>query len=143
MRPRWDEDEFNTPQEMLQRAVFLLCLATLTGGILLTLAGAASHDARLFGGGAATLVVSMLSREWLQRRGRLSEAENAFNAVAEVKPGLDAQHVAELVRLLQEWEQLEKKRGSADFDPWAVQALRHDIRVMVEKDPALDRLFHV
>ena len=143
MKPRWDENEFNTPHEMLLRAVFLLCLAALTGGVLLTLAGAASHDVRLLGFGVATLVVSLLSREWLRRQGKLGEVEAALNNVARAEPSLDAERVAELVRLLQEWEQLEQKRGSAEFDPWAVQALRHDIRVMVEKNPALDRLFRV
>ncbi len=34
MKPRHDESGFNTPHEMLVRAVYLLCLATLTGGIL-------------------------------------------------------------------------------------------------------------
>ncbi|HUR58297.1 MAG TPA: hypothetical protein VM029_11345 [Opitutaceae bacterium] len=143
MKPRWDESEFNTPHEMMLRAVFLVYLATMTGGVLVTLAGAASHDFRLLGLGVAALVVSMLSREWLRRQGELVAVEAALNNVARAEPSLDAARVAELVRLLQEWEQLEQKRGSAEFDPWAVQALRHDIRVMVEKNPALDRLFRV
>jgi predicted membrane chloride channel (bestrophin family) len=143
MKPRWDENEFNTPHEMLLRTVFLVCLAALTSGILLTLAGAATHDVRLLGLGVAALIVALLTREWLRRQGKLGEVETALNNVARAEPSLDAARVAELVRLLQEWEQLEQKRGSADFDPWAVQALRHDIRVMVEKDPALDRLFRV
>jgi hypothetical protein len=143
MKPHWDENEFNTPHEMLLRAVFLVCLAALTSGILLALAGAAAHNVRLLGMGVAALVVALVCREWLRRQGQLGEVERALNDVARAEPSLDAARVAELVRLLQEWEQLEQKRGSADFDPWAVQALRHDIRVMVEKNPALDRLFRV
>ncbi len=101
------------------------------------------HDPRLLALGTAVLLVALVAREWLRRQGQLTAAETAFNAIAQSEPPLDALRVAELVRLLQEWERAELKRGSADFDPWAVQSLRHDIRVMVEKDPALDRLFRV
>ena len=44
----------------------------------------------------------------------------------------DDRRITELVRLLQLWEQLEHKRGLPGFDPWAVHAVRHDIREMVE-----------
>jgi hypothetical protein len=143
MKPRWDQSEFNTPQEMLVRAAYLVCLAAFTSGILLMLAGAVAHERRLLGLGAAALAVALVTRELLRRGGHLNGAETALNAIARTEPPLDVARVAELVRLLREWEQMERKRGSADFDPWVVQALRHDIRMMVEKDPELDRLFHV
>jgi hypothetical protein len=47
----------------------------------------------------------------------------------------------QLLALLEEWEALEQKRGTPDFDPWALQALRNDIRRVVESDPALSQLF--
>ena len=143
MKPRWDESELNTPQEMLVRASYLACLALFTGGILAALAGAASHNPWLALAGLAAVAVAGLSRGWLRRHGHFETAEAAFNAVARMEPPLDVARVTELIRLLREWEEAERKRGSPDFDPWAVQSLRHDIRAMVEKDPALDRLFHV
>ena len=142
MKPRWDDSEFNTPQEMLVRATFLVCLASFTSGFLLVLAGAASHQLRLMGWGAALLTVAALTRSWLSAQGRFERAEAALQHLAHAEPPMDAARVAELVRLLRQWEVLERQRGSAGFDPWAVQAVRHDIRAMVEQDPALEGLFH-
>lgn len=142
MKPRWDDSEFNSPHEMLVRATFLVCLAAFTSGFLLVLAGAASHQLRLVGWGAALLAVAALTRSWLGTQGRFERAEAALQDITRAGPPMDAARVAELVRLLREWENLEGQRGSPGFDPWAVQAVRHDIRAMVEKDPALDGLFH-
>jgi hypothetical protein len=50
--------------------------------------------------------------------------------------------VDELVRLLRQWDEMEARRGSPGFDPWALQSIRHDIRAMIETDPALEGLFH-
>jgi hypothetical protein len=143
MKSRWDESEFNTPQEMLVRASYLACLVLFTAGILATLAGAASHNVPLVLLGFAALGLAALSRGWLRRHGHFDAAEAAFNEVARLEPPLDVARVTELIRLLREWEAAEKKRGSPEFDPWTVQSLRHDIRAMVETDPALERLFHV
>ena len=46
----------------------------------------------------------------------------------------------ELAALLQEWDGLERARGTGRFDPWAVQAVRSEIRVTVQENPALRRL---
>lgn len=142
MKPRWDNDEFNTPKEMLVRATFLLCLAAFTAGIVLLFAGAAAHELRMVLAGLLLLLLSALTRSWLRAQGRLGEANEAFDAIVQVdeESPHDAR-ITELVRLLQLWEQLEKKRGSPGFDPWAVQAVRHDIQEMVDTDPALERLF--
>jgi hypothetical protein len=142
MKPRWDENEFNTPQEMFVRVTFLACLAAFTAGVLVMLAGAAAHDLRLVGTGALLLIAGGLMRSWLCRHGRFDEAEAALQEFTQAGPPTDAARVAELVRLLRQWEELESKRGSPGFDPWAVQAIRHDIRDMVEADPALEGLFH-
>jgi hypothetical protein len=145
MKPRPDDNEFNTPEEMMVRATFLICLASFTAGIVLLLAGAFAHEIRLVAAGALSLVISALTRSWLKRNGGfegVEQAEQTFeNAVQAAQSPHDAR-IAELVRLLQLWEELEKKRGSPGFDPWAVHAVRLDIRQMVEADPALDRLFH-
>jgi hypothetical protein len=142
MRSRSDDNEFNTPAEMLARAAFLVCLASFTAGILLMLAGAAAHDLRLVGVGALLLATAGMTRSWLRRRGKFDDAEGKLHQFAEAGVPADAERVAELVRLLRKWDELESRRGSAAFDPWAVQVIRHDIRSMVETDPALENLFH-
>jgi hypothetical protein len=143
MSSRGNDSEFNTPEEMLVRFSFLLCLASFTSGVLATAAGAIAHDVRLLGLGLALLGVATGLRSWLSRKGRFASAETALQGVATPEAGAtDAAKVAELVRLLREWEALERRRGGPGFDPWAVQAVRRDIRVMVEADPALEGLFH-
>jgi hypothetical protein len=142
MKPRPDDNEFNTPEEMMVRATFLICLAAFTAGIVLLLAGAFAHEIRLVAAGALSLVISALTRSWLRRNGGFEEAEQTFESAVQVAPSPHDARIAELVRLLQLWEELEKKRGSPGFDPWAVHAVRLDIREMVEADPALDKLFH-
>jgi len=49
--------------------------------------------------------------------------------------------VSNLVTLLKEWECLERSRGSENFDPWAWQSARNEIRSAVLGDPKLERLF--
>ena len=142
MKSRSDDNEFNTPAEMLVRATFLVCLASFTVGILLLLAGAATHDLRVVGVGALLLTIAGLTRTWLRRKGKFDEVEASLHQFSEMGAPADAERVAELVRLLRKWDQLESKRGSPTFDPWALQVIRHDIRVMVETDPALESLFH-
>lgn len=141
MKPRWDPNEFNTPQEMLVRAMFLISLAALAAGILLTLGGLAARELRLVVLGAVALGIGVLARTWLRRQGKWEQAEAAWQGLAEAAPPMDATHVSELIRLLREWETLEGRRGLPDFDPWALQAARHDIRALVEGDPALEGLF--
>ena len=123
------------------RATFLICLAAFTAGIVLLLAGAFAHEIRLVAAGVLSLVISALTRSWLKRTGRFDEAEQVFEQASEADASTHEARIAELVRLLQLWEKLENKRGSPGFDPWAVQAVRHDIREMVEADPALEGLF--
>ncbi|MGH7947004.1 MAG: hypothetical protein ACREH8_01865 [Opitutaceae bacterium] len=142
MKSRWDENELNTPEEMVVRTTFLVCVGGFTGGIILLLAGAAGHDVRLALVGGSLLVLGGIARGWLRRRGKFESADVAWNEVADAGPPADAARVAELVRLLRKWDELERKRGSSRFDPWALQAIRHDIRIMVETDPALEDLFH-
>ena len=135
------EGEFNSPAVMLGRAMFLAMLAAVTAGVLLTVAGVLVAEARLAFAGIATLVLAGVSRTWLQRRGELETAERSLEEIAESAPPLDETRGRELLSLLEAWDTLEQKRGSPEFDPWALQALRNDIRRVVESDPALTHLF--
>jgi hypothetical protein len=138
---RFHESEFNTPQEMLLRASFILCLAAFAAGILLIVGGMVTRSLALLGFGLAALGVAGGVREWLRRNNRLDSVQLAIDEIAADAPVLDPARTAELATLLNEWEAMEAKRGSPDFDPWTLQALRNDIRAAVEKDPALENLF--
>lgn len=136
-----DESEFNTPHEMLLRVSFLVCLTAFAGGILLIVSGMAMRSLPLLGSGLGALAIGGAMREWLRRNDRFDSMQQAIEEIAAESPPLDAKRASELVQLLTEWEEMEAKRGSPDFDPWTLQALRNDIRVIVEKDPALESLF--
>jgi hypothetical protein len=141
MKPRSNsESEFNSPAEMLTRATFLGVLATLAAGILLTVAGLLSAEIRLAAAGLITLGLAAAGRAWLQRRDELDPVQHALE-VMETGMSPDESRGRELLALLEEWEAAEQKRGTPDFDPWALQALRNDIRRVVESDPALAQLF--
>lgn len=138
-----DDSPFNTPEEMRVRLFFLVSIGGLLAGIVLTMVGTLSGDVRLLAAGVIALALSGIARHALHRTGRFEEAEASFEALRQAEPAPDEARVNELVRLLQQWEQLERSRGSAKFDPWELQSLRHDIRALVEKDPALERLFRI
>jgi hypothetical protein len=138
---RFDESEFNTPQEMLLRASFAICLAAFAAGILLILGGMATRSLPLLGFGLGALALAGLVREWLRRNDHLSHVQRVIEEIAAEAPPLDPARTAQLAKLLTEWEAMEAKRGSPEFDPWALQALRNDIRNAVERDPALESLF--
>ena len=142
MKPRPEDNEFNTPEEMLVRATFLLCVAGFTTGILFMLAGAARHELRLVGIGALLLMLAAVARVWLRKQGRFAPSDAAWQEFADAAPAADHAKIDELVQLLRKWDRLERQRGSPGFDPWALQSLRHEIRAMIETDPALERLFH-
>jgi hypothetical protein len=133
--------EFNTRAEMFARAIFLLMHVAFAFGIIATAAGLLSIEPKLMLAGLAALIAGWNARSWLRKTGELVGSERALQSIAEGVPPLDDASVAELIALLEQWESLEQKRGSPDFDPWAVQAVRHDICVVVQRDPALQYLF--
>lgn len=133
--------EFNTPAVMLARATFLATLAALAGGILLMIAGVVAWQPHWSVAGLGVVGLACVGRAWLQRRGEFAPAERALGEVLESGPPLDSPHAVRLMFLLEQWEDMEGKRGSAEFDPWALQALRNEIRCEVESDPALAELF--
>lgn len=135
-----DDSEFNTPAEMGARATFLFTHAALAAGIVLTVAGVLAMQLALTLAGVAALIAAWIGRSWLRARESASP-DQSLEEIFEGSPPLDDARVAELIALLEQWEALEEKRGSPEFDPWAVQAVRHDIRVVVESDPALEQLF--
>jgi hypothetical protein len=136
-----DDDGFNTPAEMLARFAYLVWLASLPAGILLTLAGLLAARWPLALGGIAALTIGWCVRDWLRRGERFAAAAAALDAVPEIGARAEETRLERLVVLLREWDALEQRRGTPGFDPWAVQAVRNDILAVVEDDPALISLF--
>jgi hypothetical protein len=137
--PPESHQEFNSPAEMVTRATFVGVLTALTAGILLTVAGLISAEIRLAAAGLIALGLSAAGRAWLRHRADIVPVERALEAIGDQEP--DESRSQYLLSLLQDWEAMEQKRGSPDFDPWALQVLRNDIRKVVESDPALSQLF--
>ena len=134
--------EFNTPAEMLERATYLAFLGAGVAGLSLLIVSAVTRDPRYLASAVIALLISSLARDWLRRHQKLKPAAEALDAFATGERLVEGTEVNQLLSLLREWDALEQKRGSPDFDPWAVQALRNDIQRVVTKDPALNRLFH-
>lgn len=145
MKPRHeDESPFNTPQEMLVRAGYLLCVAGFGAAIVLTVLGTMLQDLRLLGAGLVSLAAAAMLREGLHRGGHFERADLGFREfIGRGRPRADEREpdeVEALMNLLRECEILERQRGSPGFDPWQLLAVRHDIREIVEKHPTLQRL---
>lgn len=136
------DDGFVSPREMLGRVAFVGGLASLTAGLVLVPVGLliARFDVALLG--LASYGVAWGARHWLRAQSDIFVPRDhpfAFD-LADVDTG-DPQ-VQRLVALVQAWRKLEDKRGSPEFDPWAVQAVRHDVKAVLDESPALRRLFY-
>ncbi|HVU24219.1 MAG TPA: hypothetical protein VHE13_08850 [Opitutus sp.] len=139
-----DESAFNSPAEAGTRVVYLGSLLGMISGLLLLLVGLFTVRWVLIGAGVLLLATAAVGRRALRRNGQLAVLDRSLEEVSGRAPTRSAgePQVEQLVLLLKQWDQLEHQRGSPEFDPWAVQALRHDIRAAIERNPALERLFH-
>src|SRR2546421_4180202 len=94
--------EFNTPAEMLSRAMFIGMLAALTSGVLLSLAGLLASEPRLLFAGVGCLAMTCIAKAWLQRSGAMREVEPALAAVVIDTASFDEEHGRQLLVLLEE-----------------------------------------
>ena len=135
--------ELNPPAQVLVRVALVLSLFVVVAGLALFLTGCASqHAPQAFAGLACLLLATgglLGLRTWAPG---LTAVALDFDFMPSSGMVDGDRPVGQLVDLLQQWEELEHGRGSPNFDPWAVQAVRHDIRAVVEADPTLERLFH-
>ena len=136
-----DPYELNTPAEMLARAALILMLLGFAGGTVLVVAGLVLQQWQLLGAGGGAWTAGVCIRRWLKHAGQFEAAKESLDALGEPTTQPASSSVAELTELLRQWEALEQQRGTPGFDPWALQAIRHDIRELVARDPALDALF--
>lgn len=134
-------DDWDSPRTMLRRVVYLIYAAGVMAGLPMLGGGAIAQDSRWALAGAVALVLSGLAREWLQKTGSWAKVEEEFEAIAHVREAPDPEPARQLAELLQQWQRLEQRRGGREFDPWALQAVRREIREVVDGDPALQQLF--
>ena len=127
------------------RLLWLAYLTTMALGCILAFYSVLFLRADFFLGAMIAGAVSLLARSVLRERlavsttdDELSGTEDDFLVEEEsVRDG----RVSGLVRLLHELEVMERSRGTANFDPWALQSTRNEIRSAVHGDPTLERLF--
>lgn len=132
--------------------MFLLFMITFVAAGAMIAIGVLGVQLRFVVTGVLAGAIAWMARDWLCRRGRFEALVASFDAFAErANPGNIGTAFAgglpgetqfgRLAALLHELDRLERLRGSAAFDPWAVQAVRNDIRATIAGDPALTRLF--
>ncbi len=141
--PEVPEEEENGAAAIAARVVFLAFLGAVAAAPVLLVLALATGRLVLLGFSLLAAGGAGLSRQWLQSQQRFGTAKAQFDAISvRADPVTPAEQRAQFIELLREWDDLEHKRGSPGFDPWAAQAVRHSIREMVAGDPELDRLFH-
>jgi hypothetical protein len=91
--------------------------------------------------GAIALAARAVLRERMPDGMKVDAIFDEETISAEESTSVEIGRVSGVVKLLREWDALEQARGSADFDPWALQSARHEIRNAINEDPALERLF--
>ena len=129
--------EFNPPAVIRVRLVFLLWVLTLAATFLLIMVGGLTHNVRsLILGGVAGLTALALFH-WLRRHVRLLDLFDSINAIGQMpSPERD------FVQLVDSWEDLQARRGTADFDAWELLRLRREIEARAKTDPQLADYWH-
>ena len=130
---------------MVSRLTWLVYLVTVAVGSIAVFYSVVFMRADFFAGALAMVGVAWLAHGGLRNRLPGLEAElDAFDedvdGVAEKEVGC-SERVGGITALLKEWDGLESRRGTAKFDPWALQSVRGEIREAVRSDPELARLF--
>lgn len=141
MHPERPPSGFNTPAEIGVRLVYLLylslCVASLVSGLY------AVAIQRLEFGVTALLCAPLayLCRCWLQEGRRCDVVESLDFPLAQLEEPHRNDQLAHFIELVDAWDRLEAKRGTADFHPWELQSVRHEIQQLIHKTPSLARLF--
>ena len=133
--------ELNLPAEMRWRAMFVATSVALAAGIPLFVVGLVSSEAVFSLLGLGLFGLAWGGGAWLQKHGGVDRHADPLDVMMRDAPSPSEARAAQLMTLLEQWEEMEARRGTRDFDPWALQALRNDIRRTVESDPGLEELF--
>lgn len=138
------DDGFNSTEEMLARLGYAAGLAAFAAGLVLVPVGLFTVRLDALGLGMILLAVTWRARHWLRKQSEVSAWSYPELGSASLDLTDEDEAVARhLLALIREWRRLEQRRGHPDFDPWASQSVRHDIKEVLEEDPALRRLFNL
>jgi len=131
----------------LMRVTVLAYLSAMAIGCILAFYSVIFRRADFFLGAIFAAVVVGAARTFLQDKLAASAREMNTSGDEGSPWAEDGERgdgrASELVHLLREWENLERARGTPDFDPWALQSTRNEIRLAVQSDPALEMLFRL
>jgi len=127
----------------LMRVVLLAYLSAMAVGCILAFYSVVFRRADFLAGAVISGACVLAARSFLRKRLAASAADLAAFGEEDISNIEDVGDgkVGELVQLLQAWDGIERSRGTADFDPWALQSARNEIRLAVQADPTLERLF--
>jgi hypothetical protein len=117
---------------MVVRAGFILLLAMVLGSGMLTLAGVLRHDVSQLVAGLAGLTAAVAGIYRLRHTGRLGELVDSMDFT----PSAEHTGNVELAGLRERLACLESKRGTSEFKPWRLLALRREIE---RRERRLDR----
>jgi len=133
---------FNTPAVMKARSLFVLQFMALIGCLACAEAAIAEQAWRLLVPSGLCCVLMVAIRVVLKRNGQWEVCVNGLNHAytrSEPLPG-DEESSMRLMDLIDRRDVIEARRGSAEFDPWALQNVRHEINELVKANPALTEL---
>jgi hypothetical protein len=137
-----DKWAFNTPAAAIRRMAYLACILGVAFAPVALLIGVMAGRREMGFLGLFVLFVAGICRAWLHQRGTFDAVASELDEMTgSVNMAASSTKVAELVELLLRWDALERQRGSPEFDPWAVQSLRREIREVIEANPSLENLF--
>jgi hypothetical protein len=133
---------FNAPSVMKARALFVLQFVAMIGCLACAEAALAEQAWRLLVPSALCLAVMVSIRFVLKRSGQWKACVNGLNHAytrSEPMPG-DEEGFMRLTHLIDRRDDMESRRGSPGFDPWALQEVRHEINELVKAKPSLAEL---
>ena len=129
-------DRFNPPAEMAARAAYIAKGALGLLGTVLSLSASADHDVPSLLRGALCLAIALLLHELLVRSGRLEACRASIDSIGAAEPPLpEGEDSMSFAALLEQRARIEAKRGTPDFDPWSLSAVRHQIRAYLDAHP--------
>ena len=133
---------FNTPEVMRARSLFVIQFIALIGCLACAEAALAEQAWRLMVPSGVCLAVMTVIRVVLKRSGQWEVCVNGLNQAysrGEPLPNHEESSMR-LMDLIDRRDVIEGRRGSAEFDPWALQEVRHEINELVKANPALTEL---
>ena len=130
---------FNTPAVMKARSLFVLQFIALIGCLACAEAALAEQAWRLLVPSALCFALTVAIRVALNRNGQWEVCVNGLNHAytrSEPLPG-DEESSMRLMDLIDRRNAIESRRGGPEFDPWALQQVRHEINELIKTHPAL------